>query len=342
MGTTRPSAAPLPSPERIFQTCTAYHQSAGLRAAVEIDLFTAIADGFSTAERIAGRTGASTRGVRILCDYLVVLGFLTKQGDTYRLAQESEIFLNRNSPAYLGTIVEFLQAPMLAGAFDSLTEAVRKGGTALDGQGSMEPENPVWVNFARAMAPMMRMPAEWIAGIVAEENLRPSLRVLDIAAGHGLFGIAAAQRIPRAEVVAVDWPGVLEVARENAAKAGVATRYSVRPGDAFEVDYGADYDVVLLTNFLHHFDQPTCVRLLKKVRAALRPEGRAITLEFVPNEDRVSPPTAASFSLTMLASTPSGDAYTFAEYQRMFAEAGFPRSELLRHPVLPQQVIVSR
>jgi len=95
------------------------------------------------------------------------------------------------------------------------------------------------------------------------------------------------------------------------------------PRSAFEVDFGGPYDAVLLTNFLHHFDQPTCVGLLKKVHAALRPGGRAATLEFVPNEDRVSPPMPTAFSMTMLASTAAGDAYTLSELTDMYNQAGF-------------------
>jgi 2-polyprenyl-3-methyl-5-hydroxy-6-metoxy-1,4-benzoquinol methylase len=103
------------------------------------------------------------------------------------------------------------------------------------------------------------------------------------------------------------------------------------PGSAFEVDFGGPYDAVLLTNFLHHFDQPTCVGLLKKVHAALKPGGRAATLEFVPNEDRVSPPMPAAFSLIMLTTTAAGDAYTLSELTAMYAEAGF--TEIKGHPI---------
>ena len=95
------------------------------------------------------------------------------------------------------------------------------------------------------------------------------MRVLDIAAGHGLFGIEIAKQNKQAHVTGLDWAPVLRVALKNAEKAGVQDRYDMLPGSAFDVDFGGPYDAVLLTNFLHHFDQPTCVGLLKKVRAAL-------------------------------------------------------------------------
>jgi SAM-dependent methyltransferase len=126
---------------------------------------------------------------------------------------------------------------------------------------------------------------------------------------------------------------VLGVARENATKAGVAERYHTIPGSAFDVEYGQDYDLALVLNFLHHFDSTTCEKLLRKVHAALKPGGRAVLLEFVPNEDRVSPPLPASFSLMMLAATPGGDAYTFNELQQMFRNSGYRSSDL--HPLPP-------
>jgi len=135
---------------------------------------------------------------------------------------------------------------------------------------------------------------------------------------------------------------VLRVALDNARKAGVQDRYDMLPGSAFEVDFGGPYDAVLLTNFLHHFDAPTCVGLLKKVHAVLRPGGRAATLEFVPNEDRVSPPMPAAFSMTMLASTVAGDAYTLSELTAMYKEAGFGGITAHPIPMSPHTVVMGR
>jgi hypothetical protein len=89
----------------------------------------------------------------------------------------------------------------------------------------------------------------------------------------------------------------------------------------------------LITNFLHHLDPAMGEKPLAKVGAALKPGGRVVIREFVPNEDRVSPPILARFSLTMLAGTPAGDVHTFTEYQRMLRNAGYSASEL--HPLLP-------
>src|SRR5436190_20421687 len=109
-----------------------------------------------------------------------------------------------------------------------------------------------------------------------------------------------AQMNPRAHLVALDWEAVLAVTQENAAAAGLAGRFSKIVGDAFTVDLGRDYDAVLVPNFLHHFNIADCTRFLRRVHAALRPGGRVVIVEFVPNEDRVSPPAVATFSLVML------------------------------------------
>jgi ubiquinone/menaquinone biosynthesis C-methylase UbiE len=326
-----------PTPELIFETLNAYQRTAALRGAIELDLFTAIGEGAVTAPDLAVKLKVSERGARILCDYLVVIGLLTKQGGRYGLTPDSAVFLDRRSPACVGSAVTFLNSPMLTGYFRDIAAVVRKGGAVLNAEGTMAPDDPIWVEFARAMAPMMVMPAEFIADLVGAG----SGKVLDIAAGHGVFGISIARRNPKARIVALDWPAVLEVAKENAQQAGVANRYETLPGSAFDADYGSGYDVVLLTNFLHHFDPPNCEKLLRKVHAALNPGGAAVTLEFVPNEDRVSPPAAASFSLMMLGSTASGDAYTFSELDRMFRNAGFSSSQAHALPG-PETVIVTQ
>ena len=332
---------PHPSPEHFFQSVSAYQRSAALKAAVELDLFTAVAEGNREAQSIATRCDASERGVRILSDFLVIDGFLTKDEGGYGLTQDSAIFLDRRSPAYMGGVLEFLLAPTLLAGFEDLAGAVRKGGTVIPDGGTVAVENPLWVKFARAMVPMAAPVAGQLPPLVGA-GTTGKLKVLDLAAGHGLYGLAFARHNPEAEVVGLDWPGVLEVAKEHAQRAGVAERYSTIEGDAFSADFGEGYDVVLLTNFLHHFDPPTCETLLRKVHAALNEGGAALTLEFVPNEDRVTPPMSAAFSLTMLAGTPAGDAYTYPELERMFANTGFSSSEAHQLPASPQQAIVSR
>lgn len=329
-----------PSPILFFDTINAHQRTAALKAAIDLDIFTAVGEGHASAPDIARRCEASERGARILCDYLTVLGFLTKEGERYALTSDSAVFLDRRSPAYVGGATEFLLSPLLTDGYKDLAAAVRRGGTVISDSGTVAPEHPVWINFARGMGALARMPAQLMAQLVAGESRQP-MKVLDIAAGHGFYGIAFAEANPAAEIVAQDWPQVLEVAQENARRAGVGDRLTTLPGSAFEVEFGEGYDLILLTNFLHHFDPDTCEVLLRKVHAALAEGGRAVTLEFVPNQDRVSPPYAAMFSLVMLNTTPRGDAYTYGELEGMFRRAGFSRSEDHPLPPTPQHVVIS-
>ena len=337
--TTPQPAGAQPTPERIFQALSAYQLTAALKAAVELDIFTAVAEGARTTAEIAERVNASERGVRIVCDYLTVHGFLTKQGNAYGLTPESHLFLVRTSPAYMGGMAAFLAGEHLVGAFvGTFTESVRRGTTTMPDEGSMTAEHPMWEEFARSMAAMAAPAAEMIVGLTGAGAME-TCKVLDIAASHGAYGIAFAKANPRAEIYASDWRNVLPFARERARREGVADRFHEIPGSAFDVDFGADYDVVLVPNFFHHFDRPTNERLMRKIHGALNEGGRCVTPEFVPDESRVSPPQSAAFPLIMLGTTPAGDAYTFAEYEEMFANAGFSRSELHQGPV--QQIIVS-
>ena len=326
-----------PSPGIVFDTLQAFQRSVALRGAIDLDLFTSIAEGNHSLNAIAARIKASEKGTRVLCDYLTMLGFLVKQGGEYSLTPDSAAFLNRHSPAYMGTIANFLMNPQVAGMLEDIAGIIRHGGALPSDDGVLEPDHAVWVEFARSMAPMMRMPAELIAQMFAGSK---PIKVLDISAGHGLYGLAFAKHNPNAKVVGLDWANVLEVAKENAAKAGVADRYSTIPGSAFEVDFGSGYDIILIPNFLHHFDSATNEQVLRKVHSALVPNGIAIAPEFIPNEDRISPARDAMFSLQMLG-TPAGDAYTYSELDKMFRIAGFAGTEMRELAPFPQRLVVA-
>lgn len=324
----------------VFDALTSYQRTAALKAAIELDVFTAIGAGSTTPDALATRTGASARGLRALCSRLVADGFLTSADGHYGLAPAAAMFLDRRSDVFFGSAVTFITSPAIVEGFNRLTEAVRRGGTALGADHTLAPEHPVWVEFARAMGPLARVTGRLLANLLDAQKGAPC-KVLDIAAGHGSYGITLLEANPQAHVVALDWASVLAVARENAATAGVAARFETRPGSAFEVDWGTGYDLVLLPNFLHHFDEAGCRDVLRRAHAALAPGGRVVIVEFVPNPDRVSPPDAAGFALTMLATTPAGDAYTFEEYATMLGATGFRDAALHELPPAPNRVVLA-
>jgi 2-polyprenyl-3-methyl-5-hydroxy-6-metoxy-1,4-benzoquinol methylase len=334
------SSTNRPTPEHIFNTLFAYQQTYALRAGIDLDIFSAIASGATEIASLATKTGAAERGLQALCNYLAALGFLTKQGTNYGLSQDSAIFLNKRSSAYIGSISDFFTNDHIVGNFAKLTEAVKKGGTAAAEGHNQAPNDEMWVTFARTMGPTTGPAAAFIAQLTGMSQGK-TCKVLDIAAGHGMYGITLARKNPNAQVTALDWPNVLEVAKENAQAAGVGERFKTVSGNAFEAEMGSGYDYILLTNIFHHFDPPTCEKLMKRVHAALKPGAQAITVEFVPNDDRVSPVMPAMFSLVMLATTDAGDAYTMAEYEKMFRNAGFAKTTLHQIPDMPSQVLVS-
>lgn len=330
-------ATPPPSPIPVVDALLAYHKTAALKAALELKVFDAIGGGAHGVPAIAAGTGASPRGIRILCDFLTVLGFLEKTGAEYRQTPVTAMFLDSRSPRNMGSVARFLAGPEFLRLFlDDPAAYVRHGGT--EGLANMTPEDPVWVTFARTMVPFTGAAAMAAASYAAGAGSAPR-KVLDIAAGGGMFGIAMAKTFPDAVIVAVDWRDVLAVAQENADAAHLGARYRTLAGDAFTLDWGGGYDLVLLPNILHHFDHAACVALLTRVRGSLNAGGRTLVVEFVPNEDRVSPPFPAGFAFMMLGTTQRGDAFTFAEYAAMGRDAGYARATIEPLPLSPASVI---
>jgi ubiquinone/menaquinone biosynthesis C-methylase UbiE len=326
-----------PSENLVFEIATAYRKTAALIAAVKLDLFTMIGSETISLESLVSRTGASGRGLRILCDYLTVLGLLKKQNSQYSLTHIAQTFLDEASPFAMGKSIDFLAAPeMLDLFFSDPASYVRRG--ASNGLAHVAPDNPVWVRFAKAMMPFAAPTAKRVAAHVSTFP-DPPYTVLDIAAGHGLYGIEVAKAFPDALVTAVDWAEVLTVARANAETAGVADRFRIIAGNALELDWGGDFDLILLPNFLHHFDFDTCTSLLRKVKVSLSAGGQALSVDFVPDEDRASPPIPVMFAFQMLATTPSGEAYTTSELDAMARHAGFRGATTRSLSPMPQALI---
>jgi 2-polyprenyl-3-methyl-5-hydroxy-6-metoxy-1,4-benzoquinol methylase len=327
------------NPTYLVDEFRAFERSIALRTAIELHLFTHIDSGCRTARALAKAMGVSERGIRILCDYLTVAGHLAKRSNRYTLPLRSKRYLVTTSPTYIGSAVRFLASDANLRSFSVLTEAVRNGGASPSAQ--TIPDIAAWVAFARFMADTARPVAQAAAAALDPDPARP-LRVLDVAAGHGLYGLAVAARHPSARIFALDAPEVLEIAADHARLAGAAERYHLNPGDAFQASFGGPYDLIVMANFAHHFDRAANIALFKKCLAALVPSGCLALIEFVPNDDRVSPVPDAAFALTMLATTSGGEAYTFREFSRMLRDSGFGSVRQPDMGDLPKWLITAR
>ena len=337
-----PSPSSAPNPQPVMAMLSACQQTAALVAAIQLDLFTALADGPLTAAALGKKIGAAERGTRSLADYLCIPGLLHKQADGYSLSPTAQVFLNRRSPVAIADAAGWWDFIAQQTSAERMLAVVRAGGNV---QGVAPPE--AWVIFARSMGVIARLPAKVIAEKIAAPLLAQGGKVLDVAGGHGEYGIAVARQSPQADVTILDGAPVLAVARENADKAGLGARYhtlagSIIPGSEGEVELKPEYNLILVTGFLHMFSAQTNQVIMAKVKRALAPGGAVIVEDFIPNPDRISPPMAAAFSLTMLFGTAEGDSYTEAEFRQMFTAAGFSRFERHQLNELPMSAMLLR
>jgi ubiquinone/menaquinone biosynthesis C-methylase UbiE len=320
-----------------YEAALGYQKTAALTAAVKLDIVTSIGGGALTSEVLAEKTATSPRGMRILCDLLTVMGLLRKEDGAYSVTEPAKRYLDPSSPAWMGGSIDFYGSPeILRLVLDDPVSYVRHGGSA--GLAHLAPDHPVWLRFAKAMSPTARLAAKRVAVYLAAP--RAPATVLDVAAGHGFYGIELARAFPEAVVTAVDWPSVLELASANATDAGVGERFRRIAGNAFEVDWGGGFDLVILANFLHHFSPDACATILRKVKSSLSPQGRACAVDFVPDEDRAGAPTHAMFAFLMLATTPGGDAWTLSDLDEMAKAAGFLRATARPLRPTPQSLIM--
>jgi 2-polyprenyl-3-methyl-5-hydroxy-6-metoxy-1,4-benzoquinol methylase len=318
------------SPEPILQALTGYWVSGALKTALDLDLFSTIASGARETPEIAKRLGTPERSTAMLCDALVGVGFLGKDGSRYALTAITDTFLVKDKPTYFGALSNIVTNRVLWDRFGDLEAAVRKDG-AVGGE-PITPDMEFWETFAQSSLPLAMSQGQVLAEALSQAGLSRGAKVLDVACGTGGYGVAYAMRDPSARVTQVDGEKVLVHSRRIAEQFGVARQIEQRPGDFFQIDLGRDYDAVIAANFHHHFDFATCVELNRRLRAALKPGGVAVAVDFVPDEERKQATMPLLFSLVMLVQTPSGTTYTLNEYRRMFAEAGFRAVELRPGP----------
>jgi ubiquinone/menaquinone biosynthesis C-methylase UbiE len=338
MSTRRPDLAP----PAIYEMMQAYKVTALLGTAIELGVFDRLSRGRADAAAVACDIRVAPRGARLLLNGLAALGLVESDGLTYGLGAGAERHLVRGRPGFVGDMSRVMASEWEWEAMRRLPDAVRHGGPVIP-QHAETPAYAYWEDFAAyagaVASPTARRAAEALAPWASE---RASLDILDMACGHGIYGFTLVRQHPRARVWSLDWPNVLPVTREHAERMGVAERFSTIAGDMFEVPLGGPYDVVMVTNVLHHFSEERGVELLRRAAAAITAGGRVVLVGFtVADGAPASDPAPHLFSVLMLTWTFHGEVHSAAAYERMLVAAGFRDATLHDVPSLPLRVIVA-
>lgn len=310
-----------------------------LEAAVKHRVFDLLDQSPKTARQLAAQTGASVRGLAMICNALVGLQFLTRAGDRYQLTPESAAFLVSTRPAYHGAFLKHIS--QLIPQWLDLKKIVQTGKP--DKRVNAQKEGAkFFAEFVEAIFPLSYPAAKALGGHLKIPQAKASVSVLDIAAGSGVWGIALAEQSKHVRVSAVDWPDVLKITGKVAARYGVAGCLTKIPGDLLKVDFGKNHNVATLGHILHSEGPERSRKLLKKVFAALAPGGTIAIMEFLVNDQRTAPPVSLLFAVNMLVNTEAGDTFSFEEISRWLRAAGFVKPRLLDVPAVSPLVLATK
>ena len=330
------------TPERVTQMAWSFAATVLMHTAVQTKAFDVLDTGPRTIAEVADATGCSVRGVRALLESLLGFGLLARQGDRFSLVPDVAAFLVRGKPGFLGGLFMHINGQILQ-QWMHLPEIVRTG-KPIKAVNQHNQGAEFFAKFVEDLFNLNYAGAAALADALAPELAAQdggAINVLDIAAGSGVWGIAIAKRMPRAQITALDWKEVTPVTRSVAAKNGVGDRLRTIEGDLNEVDFGRGYHLVTLGHILHSEGEARSRKLLKKVFDALRPGGLVAIAEFVVNDDRSGPVYPLLFAVNMLANTDEGDAYTFGQMGRWLKEIGYTDPRQIAIPA-PSPILVAR
>lgn len=333
------------TPAPILEAMGAFQVTAVLGAAIRLGIFDAIAAGQSQVDEIAASIAADERATQILLDALAAIRFLEARDDRYALTPVTDAFLVRERPAYIGGLADVYYSDWQWHGHLQLPEAVRAGGTVGGKEQDVETlEHPFWETFATAYTGASTPFAEALADLLAPWAARRSpLEVLDVACGSGIYSLTLADRQPHARVTFLDQANVLPATHRYARELGLADRTTSIDGDMFAIPLGGPYDLAIASHVFHHFSQERCVRLMRRLRDALREGGRLAIHDFAAaSSDPAEEPIPRLFSIIMLIRTRQGRAYSVADHQQMLAAAGFTAPEIHSAPGLPTRFIVAQ
>lgn len=325
------------SPIPLMELNWSFARTEILRAALELDLFTQIDNGKHTVREISSALGTEERGVRILLNALAGLKLVDKAGDRYSLPESSRAYLSRNSPACLAGALRNID--MVMPAWAHLAEVVRSGKPFRRVESPAE-HGEFFAKLVPGLFVSHRPAAEHAATRIV--GTRRGLRVLDIGAGSGVWGIHFAKQDPEAKVTIVDFPQVIEVAKKFVRQHEMEDRFDYLPGDFDEVEFGENqYDVVILGQVCHGVGERNTRRLLHRVRRALKPNGQLLIAEFLADEERKQAAFPLIFAINMLLNTEEGDTFTRSEMVCWLEEAGFGPIEFVEAPTASPLIVAT-
>jgi ubiquinone/menaquinone biosynthesis C-methylase UbiE len=326
---TTSGTAPV-TPERILQFAWGYVPPLVLEAAIHHRVFDVLDGGPKTIIEMQKETGASERGLAAVMHALVGMDLLAKdkQGK-FTLTPESSTFLVSTKPGFHGGMIRH-GSEQLIPKWLHLNRVVETG----------QPEKSVneekagaefFQEFVNDILPLSFPAAQTLSRHLVE-NGGAAARVLDLAAGSGVWGIALAQASEQVRVTAFDWPEVLSVTRKTVARFGLSERFSFLAGDLQKADFGSGYTVATLGHILHSEGEQRSRALIKKTFAALAPGGTIAIAEFLVSPDRTGPVNGLFFAVNMLVNTDCGGTFSFEEISGWLREAGFTNARTLDAP----------
>jgi 3-hydroxy-5-methyl-1-naphthoate 3-O-methyltransferase len=307
------------TPERIMQFAWGYVPPLVLEAAVRHRVFDVLDGGPKTIAQVQKETGASERGLTAVMNALVGMDFLAKdkQG-LFSLTPESSAFLVSTKPSFQGGLLRH-GSEQLIPKWLHLNKIVETGRPEA-AVNLEEAGGDFFQRFVVDIFPLSYPAAQTLSRHLSADAV---VRVLDLAAGSGVWSIALAQGSEKATVTVVDWPEVIPITRKTVGKFGLAERYSYVAGDLLQADFGSGHTVATLGHILHSEGRDRSRELLKKTFQALAPGGTIAVAEFLVNADRTGPLNGLFFAVNMLVNTDSGDTYSFEEISGWLKEAGF-------------------
>jgi precorrin-6B methylase 2 len=329
------------SPEKIMQTGLGFWPSKTLLSAIELGVFTTLAKDAQPLGALREQLGLHPRSARDFFDTLVALGFLQRNGDRYSNSPESDLFLDRNKPSYIGGVLEMANA-RLYGYWGNLTEGLRTGQPQNEiksgGAGLFEAlyADPARLRqFLSAMTGLSRGANMTIARAFPWKNYKT---FIDVGTAQGDLAVQIALANSHLRGAGFDLPQAKPIFEDYIRTMGVADRLTFITGDFFTEPL-PETDVILMGHILHDWDLPTKKMLIQKSFDAVPKGGALVVYESIIDNERSKNAFGLMMSLNMLIETPGGFDYTGADCEGWMKEAGF-RETRVEHLVGPDSMVV--